>query len=155
MDDKQLPDEEGGNRPHLQIQLFLQLNCKVANTLEAFSPKFVFYAVPEDEAKTLFSDGLSMAQVHMQISDHCKLRDIRAFNITSKTHFSLHSLQLSSYIHPYAVWCFKGESQMRAMSTIWKSCLDGAKQWAVSNRIACKYRHRLHLLFQKILKEAA
>ena len=146
---------EEGNRLHLQIHLFLQLNCKVADTLEDFSPKFGFFAVPEDEAKDLFSDGLAMAQVHKQISDHCKSEDIRAFNITTKTHFALHSLQLSSYIRPFAVWCFKGESQMRAMSTIWKSCCASTKQWAVVNRAASKDRHRLHMIFDKILKEAA
>ena len=139
---------------HLQIQAFLELNVRVAETLEEYSPKLQYIAVPVEKAKTLFADGLTMAQLHLQISEHCTINSIKAFNITSKTHFALHSLQFSSYIHPYCVWCFKGESQMRVMSTIWKSCLAGAKQWAVCNRAAAKFRHKLHILFEQIQKDA-
>jgi hypothetical protein len=146
---------DSGNRLHLQIQLFLQLNVKVIKLLDEFSPKFGFYALPEAPAKQVFAMGCSMAQVHLQISEQCDESAIRAFNITAKTHFSLHSLQLCGYIHPYVVWCFKGESQMRVCARIWKSCLSGAKHWAVSTRAASKFRHRLHMHFDKILKDAA
>ncbi len=146
---------EGGNRLHLQIQLFLQLNCKVSKILDEFSPTFGFFGVPEVQAKEVFSMGCSMAQIHLQVFEQCTESAIRAFNITTKTHFSLHSLQLCSYIHPYAVWCFKGEGQMRVCARIWKSCLHGAKHWAVSNRAASKFRHRLHIMFDKIVQDAA
>lgn len=139
---------------HLQIQAFLELNVSVAQMLDTYSPKTQHLAVPAEQAKILFANGLTMAQLHLQISEHCTNNSIKAFNITSKTHFALHSLQFSSYIHPYCVWCFKGESQMRVMSTIWKSCLSGAKQWAVCNRAAAKFRHKLHILFEKIKQDA-
>ena len=78
---------DSGNRLHLQIQLFLQLNVKVIKLLDEFSPKFGFYALPEAPAKQVFAMGCSMAQVHLQISEQCDESAIRAFNITAKTHF--------------------------------------------------------------------
>ena len=51
------------------------------------------------------------------------------FNVTSKTHFALHSLQFSNCIHPFLIWCYEGESTMRRAQILWKSCLHGSKHW--------------------------
>jgi len=31
-------------------------------------------------------------------------------------------MQLSNAIHPYLTWCFKGETKMKAVQRLWKSC---------------------------------
>ena len=69
----------------------------------------------------------------------------KLFNVTSKTHFVLHSLQLCEYIHPKMIWCFKGESTMHRLQTLWKSCLHGSKNYQVGQKAALKERHLLWL----------
>ena len=78
------------------------------------------------------------------------MKGTKVFNMTSKTHFALHSLQLAVYIHPALVWCFKGESTMHSMQYIWKSCLPGTKHFGVSVKAAWKYRHLMHIRDAKL-----
>ena len=131
------------NLQRKQIRLFLQLNSRLADTLETYSPTYGYTAVPANVANELYETGLNMAQLHVQLSEHFKGIDLQVFNITSKTHFVLHCLQLSSYIHPFAVWCYKGESTMHRIQTVWKSCLPGSKHWQASKKACYKERHLL------------
>jgi hypothetical protein len=50
-------------------------------------------------------------------------------------------MQLSNAVHPYLTWCFKGETKMKAVQRLWKSCLDANKHWAVAQVAALKNRH--------------
>ena len=65
--------------------------------------------------------------------------------MTSKTHFCIHSVHLSKNIHPSLVWCYKGETMMKFVQRLWKSCLAGNKHWNVGRVAALKFRHQLHL----------
>ena len=57
---------------------------------------------------------------------------------TSKPIFSLHSLQLSCYVHPYLIYCFAGESTMHHVQTLLKSCFPGSKHWQAAKKAALK-----------------
>ena len=138
------------NVHHRRIRLLLDLNHQIANLLDEFHPRYGYLAVPENEHKKLMTKGLSMAQLHSQILEHFKDEGTKVFNMTSKTHFALHSLQLAVYIHPALVWCFKGESTMHSMQYIWKSCLPGTKHFGVSVKAAWKYRHLMHIRDAKL-----
>ena len=89
---------------------------------------------------------MTMAQLHTQLLEHFKGLNIKAFNQTSKTHFALHSVMLSKYIHPYLVWCFKGETMMHKTQRLWKSCLAGTAHYNVSSKAAVKYMYLAHLM---------
>ena len=131
---------------HRQVRLMLTLNKQIADTLEQYHPRNGYMAVPTDPSKELLSWGMSMAQVHSQLLEHYKTEGVhKVFNLTSKTHFALHSLQLSGHIHPALIWCFKGEATMRSLGRVWKSCLDGSKHFDVSARASYKLRHLVHL----------
>ena len=128
---------------HKQIKLFLQLNTKIADILETYSPTYGHTAVPADFAQQLLQAGLNMAQLHGQLSEYYQSIELQVFNLTSQTHFVLHALQLSRFIHPFLVWCYKGESTMHRVQTLWKSCLPGSKHWQASKKAAYKERHLL------------
>lgn len=131
---------------HRQVRLVLTLNKQIADTLDQYHPRNGYMAVPTDAHKELLSCGMSMAQVHNQLLEHYHTEGIhKVFNLTSKTHFALHSLQLSVYIHPALNWCFKGEATMLSWGRVWKSCLDGCKHFDVGARASHKLRHLLHL----------
>jgi hypothetical protein len=133
------------NLQHRQIRLILILNKQNADCLEEYHPRQGFMAVPEARSAELLGWGLSMAQLHSQLLEHFKSEGIKVFNMTTKTHFAFHSLQLSVYIHPALVWCFKGETTMHNVQIMWKSCLPGTKHFGVSVKAAYKYRHLMHM----------
>ena len=131
---------DAGNVVHKRIRLILDLNVRISKILHEFSPKHGHFNVPEPAYGRLKSMALDMAQLHVQVLEHFQAEGSKIFNMTSKTHFALHSLLLAQHIHPALVWCFKGESMMRRTSTIWKSCVDGSRHWQVSIKAALKYR---------------
>ena len=127
-------------------RLVLNTNKAIFQTMkESFSPTYGFTAIPQAQYDKVFQAGLTMAQLHKQLSEHFEAQDIKIFNVTSKTHFALHSLQFSKYIHPFLLWCYKGESTMRRAQTLWKSCLAGSKHWQASKKAAWKERHLMWL----------
>ena len=132
---------EAEDQWHVRVRLFLQCNLELKNTLESFSPTYGYAAIPQAQYDKVFQTGLTMAQLHKQLSEHFEAEDIKIFNVTSKTHFALHSLQFSKYIHPFLLWCYKGESTMHRAQTLWKSCLPGSKHWQASKKEAWKERH--------------
>ena len=102
-------------------------------------------AIPELPAAELLQKGLQMASLHGLLLESFAAQDIQVFNMTSKTHFALHSLQFSRFVHPYLVWCYKGEHTMQRIQTLWKSCLKGSKHFQVAGRAALKERYLLTL----------
>ena len=120
-----LMDEE--DMQHRQIRIFLGLNSRLADILEAYGPRYGFAALPVEQTKEAFRLGCQMAQLHAMFMLFYKDADRKLINLTTKTHFVLHSLQLSKFIHPAMVWRYKGESTMHRMQTVWKSCLPAVK----------------------------
>jgi hypothetical protein len=137
-----------GNIQHKQVRYLLQLNHQLANTLDAFSPRYGFMAVPEPQATQLEKWVLAMAQIHSQLLESFEAQGVKVFNLTAKTHFVVHSIMLARHIHPALVWCFKGETTMHMVQRLWKSCLPGTKHWGVSIKAALKHRHLMHLKLQ-------
>ena len=135
---------------HVQISALLKLNLEIANLLDAYSPKFGFMAVPHDTCNVLVAKACQMAQLHVQLCEFYKGQGTSLFNMTSKTHFVIHSLQFARYIHPSLVWCFKGEVTMKKTQKVFKSCLAGNKHWAVGTAAALKFRHLLHIKFKML-----
>lgn len=127
-----------GDLQHRQKRLCLQLKRKIADILETNSPTYGHTAVPAIAAQQLLEAGLNMAQLHGQLSEYYQGIGLQVFNLTSKTHFFLHALQLSRFIHPFLVWCYKGESAR--VQTLWKSCLPGSKRWQASKKAAYNER---------------
>ena len=136
---------DSDNPQYLQISALLQLNVEVHDVLDRFSPKMGYLALPDNVHAEVLPKCFQMVQLHVQLQDHYAATDLQIFNLTSKTHFCLHTMQLSNAIHPYLTWCFKGETKMKAVQRLWKSCLDGNKHWAVAQAAALKNRH-LHFL---------
>jgi len=132
---------------HRRIRLLLDLNVRIAKTLDDFAPARGYMAVPDPPYSELTAACLNMVQLHGQLLEHFKEADVKVFNLTAKSHFVVHVLLLSRYVHPYLVWCFKGEQMMRRWQGVWQSCLSGAKPELASTRAALKYRSALGLRF--------
>lgn len=130
---------------HQQVELLLSLNHQIHDLLDEFSPRHGYLRIPAAQADQLFLKGLQMSQLQGQLLETFEGEDVKVFNITSKTHFALHCLQLSKHVHPFLTWCYKGESTMRRIQCLWKSCLAGSKHFQVANRAALKERHLLNM----------
>ena len=126
---------------HRQIRLVLQLNHQIQDIFETYSPTFGYMAMPAGPGDEVFQKGLQMSSLRNLLLEHYQHEEIQVFNMTSKTHVALHALQFSKFIHPFMVWCFKGESTMHHIQVLWKSCLHGSKQFQVANKAALKERH--------------
>ncbi|CAJ1368989.1 unnamed protein product [Effrenium voratum] len=109
------------------------------------SPWYGFIAVPLEQANKIYEGALRMTQLHCQLQEYYETSGRKIFNITTKTHFCLHSLWLARHIHPSIVWCYKGEATMQRLQKLWKSCLDGKKHWQVGKVAAHKERYLLHV----------
>ena len=138
-------EEKSENDHHRLTDFFLKFNVEVDTILNDFHPRHGFLAVPLQEATQLYSRGMQMAQIHCQLMTFYKGQRIKLFNLTSKTHFVLHSLFNARWLHPSLVWCCKGEDQMQRVARLWKSCLDGSKHWQTAKRAVWKERHLLFL----------
>ena len=133
------------NMQHKQVEAFLKLLLEVNDTLHDFSPKYGFWKVPQEHWQNLKQKACAMAQLHVQLSEHYQELGVSLFNITSKTHFTLHSIFLAKDLHPSLTWCFKGESMMKKMQTVFESCLAGNKRFNVGRMSAVKFRHLLYI----------
>lgn len=132
-----------------QIAAFLELNLEIHDLLEAYSPKYGFMSIPAPQCDELYTKGLAMAQLHVCLLEHYEQENVQIWNLTSKTHYCLHTFYLARWLHPSLTWAFKGESTMKAVQTLWKSCLAGNKHWAVCKIAAFKMRHLMHLKDEK------
>ena len=140
---------DSANQQHLQILALLQINSELHNVLDRFSPKMGYLALPANVHAEIVPKCFQMVQLHVQLQDHYSGTDLQIFNLTSKTHFCLHTMLLSNSIHPYLTWCFKGETKMKTVQRLWKSCLVGNKHWAVAQLAAIKNRHLQFLQHQR------
>jgi len=138
---------------HRHIKKLLELNNKMHDILEKYSPAEGFFAVPEKPAARLTEVAFSMTQLHVMVSEHFEKEEVQIFNVTSKSHMNLHPIMLSRYVHPYLLWCFKGEDNMQKMSRVLASCLKGNSQTQGLVQAAEKYRLGLHLSFERLAKE--
>ena len=91
-----LMDQE--NTQHKQIKLFLEIHRQLCELLDDFSPRFGRTAMPNPQAQQCFMSGLQMARLHAVLENHFKGLERKLFNLTSKTHFVLHLLQLREYM---------------------------------------------------------
>ena len=128
-----------------QVSAFLTLNSEIHELLDAFSPKYGFFNIPSPQCEELYNKGLAMSQLHVCLLEYFQAQEVQIWNITTKTHFCLHTLFLARYIHPSLTWAFKGETTMKAVQTLWRSCLAGNKHWAVCKVAALKMRHLMHI----------
>ena len=131
------------DRQFQQILAMLELNDEIAVTLDTFSPTHGHFVVPQPQATRCFQAGLAMSQLQSQLLTHYSSLNMKLFNQTSKIHFVLHALKLSQHLHPYLVWCFKGEMSMRRNQKVWKSCLTMQSHHVSSCKAANKYRYLL------------
>ena len=122
------------NLHHRQIRLFLDLNLQLSKLMEEYGPRYGFPALPAEQARKAFQLGCQMAQLHTMLMNFYKEQGRAIFNQTSKTHFVLHSLMLSRFIHPSMTWCYKGEPTMHRLQVLWKSCIPGVKHWHAANK---------------------
>ncbi|CAE8709417.1 unnamed protein product [Polarella glacialis] len=90
---------------HRRIRQLLDLNCTLASMLDEYSPRYGVMAVPEAVANKMQDNILMMGQLHVQLFEHFKTEGVQIFNLTSKTHFAIHSIVFARYIHPALVWC--------------------------------------------------
>ena len=95
---------DSDNPQYLQISALLQLNVEVHDVLDRFSPKMGYLALPDNVHAEVLPKCFQMVQLHVQLQDHYAATDLQIFNLTSKTHFCLHTMQLSNAIHPYLTW---------------------------------------------------
>ncbi|CAL1154405.1 unnamed protein product, partial [Cladocopium goreaui] len=103
-----------------QIAAFLELNLDIHGLLEDYSPKYGFMSLPAPQCDELYTKGLAMAQLHVCLLQHYAQQEVLIWNLTSKTHYCLHSFYLARWLHPSLTRAFKGESTMKAVQTLWK-----------------------------------
>lgn len=136
---------------HKTIQTLLKLNVKMEQILESHKEAV---ALPEQAAMQFKNCAMAMAQMQLKCSEHfLEEPDIKAFNITSKTHMVVHSALLSKYLNPRKVWCFSGEDFMRKVQRLGESCVTGNNAAQASIKMVSHYRVAMHLEFQNHKKK--
>ena len=90
--------------------------------------------------------ALSYISLYLNLSEHFANEGVKIFNVTSKAHMMVHSLLLAGHVHPYVVWCFKGEDFMRISSRVLKTSVNGVPPHVASLKGVTKLRAGMHSL---------
>jgi hypothetical protein len=133
---------------HRQIHLMLKLNVKLEDILTEHRDAFKLPdAVAEDFCKTAFA----MAQLQTTIADHFIQEGSvqNLFDVTSKTHFVLHSAELAKHVNPRLVWCFRGEDMQAKIQTLLKSCVKHSNGPMATLKMISQYTLALHLVISQ------
>jgi len=67
------------------------------------------------------------------------------FHIVPKFHMLHHMVLDAKFLNPSKVWCFKGEDYVGKISTLAGSVTMSVRSTKLSQKVASKYRHWLHL----------
>jgi hypothetical protein len=130
---------------HCKIHLLLKLHCKLEDLFALHSEKI---CLPPAQAMKAVEYAFSMTELQSDIfcffegQEDCSKH---LFTLTGKNHMLLHSVLLSSKIHPWRVWCFMGEDFMRKIQKIGEASVRGLKATKVSNKMVAHYRLGLHM----------
>ena len=69
----------------------------------------------------------------------------QSFHIVQKFHMFFHLVENSRHFNPRFAWCFKAEDYVGKISKLANSVSNGTKSTKLSQKVALKYRHMLHL----------
>ena len=130
---------------HTKIELLLKLNCKLEDTLSFYSDEI---KLPAPAAKRCDEYAMALLQLQLELNQHFLEDDACTkvlFSLTSKGRMIRHSTLLSSYIHPWRLWCFMGEDFMRRVQKIGEASVRGLQATAVSTKMVSHYRLGMHL----------
>ena len=75
-------------KPHRQIEILLDLNVRLDNIFDEFSPSNGYYALPQEQAEQVISIQQSFGQVYVMLKDHFDEEGVKLLNIVSKLHLS-------------------------------------------------------------------
>jgi hypothetical protein len=136
---------------HSRIELLLKLNCKLEETLSFYSDEI---KLPAHAAQKSNEYAMALLQLQLELNQHFLEDDACTkvlFSLTSKGHMIRHSTLLSSYIHPWRLWCFMGEDFMRRVQKIGEASVRGMQATAVSTKMVSHYRLGMHLQLEGII----
>lgn len=134
--------QEMSDMRHARVRLFLQYNLELNKNRKPFrlnmdTRQFTGTVWQSFPSRVDYGSAAQTIEWTLRSARHTCL------NVTSKTHFALHSLQFpSTFTH----FCC-GSTRVKAPCTghLWKSCLAGSKHWRASKKAAWKERRLMWL----------
>ena len=134
---------------HRRIRLLLQQNLKLDTILNQYPTSDGYLALPADAATQFTETCFCVGQLHKQLGEHFKSKDIKAFNMTAKSHMLMHLALNSGDIHPKLGWCFQGEDFMRVVQTLLQSCVRGNNPFQTMKKATVHYALAKQLQYNK------
>lgn len=135
---------------HRRVALVFKLDAEVDKILDEFSPQRGFYSVPHAEYNHLRNKQIALSQLFLQLEEHFSASDVPLFNVVSKLHYCQHCYDDAKDLHPYLMWCWRGEDFMNVASTLLSSCLRGRQDMLAVSKAAEKYRLGMFLSWKKV-----
>lgn len=71
---------------------------------------------------------------------------LMVFDITIKTHYTLHCAMVARFLNPRKSWNYAGEDFMHKVKILMQSCVTGNTVTACIGKFSSKYAYALHLL---------
>ena len=137
---------------HRLTKLLLAKVHELNTILDNYPTSSGFYALPDDVGNLFIKTCFTMVQLHKQLCDFCKQREIKAFNITAKSHCMLHSALHCKTLHPGLVWCYQGESFMRVIQRVLQSCIRGNHPFNAMSKTTRHYQLGMQLKYEQEMK---
>ena len=107
---------------HQKVALMLKMNNQVETLLDKHKGKF---RVPQPDALSLETNAFAAMQLQQELRQFFADADQPLFNVTSKSHFLLHSVMSAVFMHPHLSWCYRGEDFMRLWQRLGKNSVRG------------------------------
>lgn len=133
---------------HKLVNLMLKLSVKMNDIVDANKN---CHAYPPEVAENFIHSAFSFGQLQLQAMEYFAAEpDVKAFNLTSKTHALLHIALMSKHQNPSKVWCFRGEDFMARVRRNAANCVAGNSATQATIKMVAHYRIGLELELMKM-----
>ena len=125
---------------HVLVQLVLQFSALIDRKLREEADSW--HPTPKT-CDDLMTAALSMLQCMTRLSKEYLRQQRCLFQLTFKSHWLVHALQIAAWISPVHVWTYSGEDYMGKGKILMQACLRGRKPLAALTRFVAQFARGL------------
>jgi hypothetical protein len=135
------------NHVHQAVLEGMKNSAIMDDVLDAYPDADV---LPTEDCVDFVNASWDYAKCQNALADHYnKQQGFLVFDVTIKTHWTLHCAMEAPFLNPRLSWNFSGEDFMQKCRGLHQSCCKGNDGLDSVNKFATKYCHALQMIFRQ------
>ena len=107
--------------------------------------------LPKKETNEFVGASWNYARCQNAVASYYNIHEqLKIFDVTIKTHWTLHCALQGKFLNPRKSWNFAGEDFMHKCRLLHKTCCVGNNALQSTNKFGQKYCYALSILFQRL-----